>query len=112
MNLQYVIFTKRVIEILRKKMKRNRKISKLRKQNNNVGRQSFLKFSVLGEGLEPSRTEVHRILSPVRLPIPPSEQSQLTDKKHKISYNFDFLKIFLINFLNSLDKKIFRFDLN
>ncbi len=34
-------------------------------------------ISVLGEGLEPSRANAHRILSPVRLPIPPSERIEL-----------------------------------
>lgn len=30
---------------------------------------------VRGAGLEPARSEEHRILSPVRLPIPPSAQN-------------------------------------
>ena len=33
-----------------------------------------IKFFVPGEGLEPSRTEVHWILSPARLPISPPRQ--------------------------------------
>ena len=33
-----------------------------------------VKASVLKEGVEPSRTNVHRILSTACLPIPPSEQ--------------------------------------
>ncbi len=35
--------------------------------------------SVLGEGLEPSRANAHRILSPVRLPVPPSERKKNTN---------------------------------
>ena len=48
--------------------------------------------TVLGEGLEPSRPEGHRILSPVRIPIPPSEQ------ECKIKYIFNPKKIFLQKF--------------
>lgn len=50
-------------------MKRKLKIS-VEKQNP-INFEKLKGLFVLGEGLEPSRPEGHRILSPVRLPIPP-----------------------------------------
>lgn len=73
-------------------MKRKSEIWKKTELKINNGLSKSILVSVLGEGLEPSRTEVHRILSPVRLPIPPSEQ----DYKNK--YYFDFRKIYFKNF--------------
>ena len=34
-------------------------------------------FMVPGAGIEPARTLVHRILSPVRLPVPPARPAEL-----------------------------------
>ena len=84
-------------------MKTDEKISKITcRKNLRTGTGIFL-FSVLGEGLEPSRTEVHRILSPVRLPIPPSEHGYVIKKEYKINYNFNFFKIFLKKFVAEMD---------
>lgn len=72
-------------------MEKYRKILKTGQENKTKSpcRMQWLRVSqVLGEGLEPSRPGGHRILSPVRLPIPPSEQG------YKISYNFNSRKIF------------------
>ncbi len=74
-------------------MKKKSEIETKTKQKINNGLSKNILVSVLGEGLEPSRTEVHRILSPVRLPIPPSEQD------YKIKYYFDFRKIYFENIL-------------
>gem|GEM_PF-3659756 len=72
-------------------MKNGREILKTKIEEVKGLIERLILFSVLGEGLEPSRTEVHRILSPVRLPIPPSEQ------EYKISQNFNFFKIIFLN---------------
>lgn len=61
-----------------------------------------ISLNVLGEGLEPSRPEGHRILSPVRLPIPPSEQ------EFKFKKIFNFKKIFLKNLGKNLNKYLWR----
>lgn len=47
----------------------------------------YFQIIVLGAGLEPARGCPHRILSPVRLPIPPSERPcmfNLQKREYKI----------------------------
>ncbi len=68
-------------------------LTKIKNKKSSYIREKLL-ILVLGEGLEPSRPEGHRILSPVRLPIPPSEQ------EFKIKNNFIFKKIFFSDFKN------------
>jgi hypothetical protein len=109
---QYVIFTETKFEIVRKKMKTERKIVNEMKQKNLCNKQRRFLVSVLGEGLEPSRTEVHRILSPVRLPIPPSEHSHLTEKEYKISYIFHIRKIFLQKITSLKNNTFLNMNLN
>lgn len=54
---------------------------------------------MLGVGLEPTRAlNAHWILSPVRLPIPPSE------RESKIKYYFQFIKVLSKKIRNSPKK--------
>ena len=93
-------------------MKIGRNILLTEKIKNLFKEQRSILVSVLGEGLEPSRTEVHRILSPVRLPIPPSEHCHVTYKGYKISYYFSFFKIFLQKIIAETHYKNININLN
>src|SRR3954469_14951214 len=59
-------------------------------QRNNPARTSTLKLLILlparlvpGGGVEPPRAEARRILSPLRLPVPPSRLFEGRQKKHR-----------------------------
>ncbi len=96
--------------MLKKEMKMKRYKNILNKKQNPNNFFELNGFDVLGEGLEPSRPEGHRILSPVRLPIPPSEQ-EYKNKYIFIAKKIYFEKnsIFLILF--DIKLKLFLFNL-